>query len=247
MLVGEKIMKEIDAQNKNFDVLNEEIRSAGDSCVIEGCIGQRFIGAGMSHKEITIHGIPGNAMGAYLNGATIEVMGNAQDAVGDTMNEGMIKIHGNIGDAAGYAMRGGSIYVKGNAGYRAGIHMKAYKEKKPVMVIGGRCGSFLGEYQAGGYIVVLGLHNDGLPIVGNFPCTGMHGGKMFLRTTGESIRFPKQVNAKPASKEDLEEIKDFVKTYCEEFQTDYESIMGSDFIVITPDSKNPYKQMYVAN
>ena len=32
MLVGEKDMKEIDAQNKNFDVLNEEIRNAGDSC-----------------------------------------------------------------------------------------------------------------------------------------------------------------------------------------------------------------------
>mgnify|MGYP002508793462 CR=1 FL=1 len=57
----------------------------------------------------------------------------------------------------GYAMRGGKIFVKGNAGYRAGIHMKAYEEKKPVMVIGGTAGSFLGEYQAGGVIVVLGL------------------------------------------------------------------------------------------
>ena len=70
-------------------------------------------------------------------------------------------IHGNIGDAAGYAMRGGKIYVKGNAGYRAGIHMKAYKEKIPVMIIGGHTGSFLGEYQAGGIIIVLGLNTVG--------------------------------------------------------------------------------------
>ena len=35
-----------------------------------------------------------------------------------------------------------AIFVKGNAGYRAGIHMKAYKEKKPIMVIGGRAGSY---------------------------------------------------------------------------------------------------------
>ncbi len=55
------------------------------------------------------------------------------------MNEGKILIHGNIGDAAGYAMRGGKIYIKGSAGYRAGIHMKAYKEKIPVMIIGEHC------------------------------------------------------------------------------------------------------------
>ena len=35
--------------------------------------------------------------------------------------------------------------------------MKAYKGKIPVMIIGGTAGSFLGEYQAGGLIVVLGL------------------------------------------------------------------------------------------
>ena len=78
-------------------------------------------------------------------------------------------------------MRGGSIYVKGNAGYRAGIHMKAYKDKVPVIVIGGCTGSFLGEYQAGGLIIVLGLDKGSRPIVSNFPCTGMHGGKLFLR------------------------------------------------------------------
>lgn len=50
-------------------------------------------------------------------------------------------------DATGYAMRGGKIFVRGNAGYRAGIHMKAYKDKTPVLVIGGKAGSFLGEYQ----------------------------------------------------------------------------------------------------
>lgn len=140
--------------------------------------------------------MPGNALGAYLNGAEITVSGNAQDAVGDTMNEGKIVVHGQIGDAAGYAMRGGRIYIKGNAGYRAGIHMKAYKDKKPIMVIGGRAGSFLGEYQAGGIIIVLGLNIDGKPIVGNFPCTGMHGGKMFLRSSAEGIEFPPRYRSK---------------------------------------------------
>lgn len=72
-------------------------------------------------------------------------------------------------------MRGGSIYVQGDAGYRAGIHMKAYRDKVPVLAVGGRAGSFLGEYQAGGYIVVLGLGGDGAPPVGRFCAAGCTG------------------------------------------------------------------------
>ena len=163
------------------------------------------------------------------------------------MNEGKILIHGNIGDAAGYAMRGGKIYVQGNAGYRAGIHMKAYNEKIPVMIIGGCAGSFLGEYQAGGIIIVLGFHKNGRRIVGNFPCTGMHGGKMFLRSSCEDIRFPKQVTARSASSEDLEEIREYLSEYCADFGCSIDELLSAPFTVITPDSKNPYKQMYVAN
>lgn len=107
-------------------LLNEAIRKADDTVRITHCLGQRFIGAGLSDKTVEIDGIPGNALGAYLNGAVITVHANAQDAVGDTMNAGEIIVHGNVGDAAGYSMRGGQIFVKGNAGYRAGIHMKAY-------------------------------------------------------------------------------------------------------------------------
>lgn len=75
------------------------------------------------------------------------------------------------------------ILVEGNVGYRAGIHMKAYKDQVPVLVVGGEAGSFLGEYQAGGYVVVLGLNTTGRAPVGlllrgrhawreNFPAHG---------------------------------------------------------------------------
>ena len=184
----------IQAKDMDHNFINKALRYTED-CVIEGCCGQRFIAAGMKDKNIEIHGVPGTAPGAYLNVGTLTVMGNAQDAVGDTMNDGTIIVHGNIGDAAGYAMRGGKIYVKGNAGYRAGIHMKAYKEKVPVMVIGGKAGSFLGEYQAGGIIVVLNMLHPGDKIVGFFPCTGMHGGKMFLRSDFTDVVFPAQGDA----------------------------------------------------
>ncbi len=238
----------INATNKDFKELNEEIRNADYDCEINECSGQRYIGCGLSKHKLKVRGISGNALGTYLNGAEIETFGNAQDAVGDTMNEGRIIVHGNIGDAAGYAMRGGEIYVEKSAGYRAGIHMKAYKEKLPVMIIGGQAGSFLGEYQAGGIIIVLGLNTEnGSKIVGNFPCTGMHGGKMFLRSSCDQVTFPNGVHARPATQEDLEEIKKYIENYAEFFGVDKDVIMESEFTIVTPDSKNPYKQMYVAN
>ena len=237
----------INAEGRDYQELNEQIREAGNSCTITNCCGQRFLAAGMSNKEIAIEGIPGNALGAYLNGAKITVYANAQDAVGDTMNAGRIVIHGSIGDAAGYAMRGGEIFVQGNAGYRAGIHMKEYGEKIPVLVIGGCAGSFLGEYQAGGVIMVLGLNRGNKRIVHNFPCTGMHGGKLILRGECADIQFPSQVSARTASEEDMTLIRRLIEKYCSLFNADCEEILDAPFTVITPDSANPYKQMYVAN
>lgn len=240
-------MIQIDAMGIGHRSLNERLGRINDSCTITGCLGQRFIAAGMSEKNITIEGIPGNALGAYLNGADITVYGNAQDAVGDTMNDGRIVIFGNTGDAAGYAMRGGKLLIKGNAGYRAGIHMKEYKEKVPLIIIGGKAGSFLGEYQAGGIIIVLDLYGGEKPVVGNYPCTGMHGGKVFLRGNCEGIRFPGQVTARAANNSDMSELKEYISEFCHIFGFDPLKVSDSPFTVVTPDSKNPYRQMYVMN
>ncbi len=237
----------IDAKDLGYKEINEALRAPDTEYTIRGCLGQRFIAAGMADKHITVEGVPGNALGAYLNGAKITVCGNAQDAVGDTMNDGRIVVRGNIGDTAGYAMRGGRIFVQGNAGYRAGIHMKAYKDKIPALVIGGSAGSFLGEYQAGGVIVLLGLGRENGRLVGNFPCTGMHGGRVYLRTDGRDIILPEQVTARAASAEDLADIRKYVEEYCALFGQDAETVMDAPFTVVTPDSKNPYKRLYVAN
>ncbi|MBQ7460415.1 MAG: glutamate synthase [Oscillospiraceae bacterium] len=237
----------VNAVGLDHKELNEAIRGSEGPCRIVSCCGQRFIAAGASGQDVTITGIPGNALGAYLNGGKLTVLGNAQDAVGDTMNEGTIIIHGNIGDAAGYAMRGGKIFVRGNAGYRAGIHMKAYRDKIPLMIIGGKAGSFLGEYQAGGIIIVLNLDAPTERSVGFFPCTGMHGGKMFLRSVCEDVAFPEQVTARPASEDDLRELRGYISEYCRLFDLDCDSVLSSPFTVVTPDCSNPYRQMYVAN
>lgn len=240
-------MTHIDASQMDYRQLNAAIRSSSGDIAVTGCLGQRFIGAGLGHDRLTITGTPGNALGAYLDGACIEVRGDAQDAVGDTMNAGRIVVHGSIGDAAGYAMRGGELYVAGNAGYRAGIHMKAYGDRLPVMVIGGRAGSFLGEYQAGGTILVLGQHTDGKPAAGYFPCTGQHGGRVIFRGDVSGIRFPEQVTPHAPTAEELAQLRPLVERWCALFGGDAAALLEGPFTVVTPDSRNPYRQMYAAN
>ncbi len=242
-------MLQIDSSAMSYRELNDQLRLPETDFTLINCCGQRFLAAGMANRSIAIYGVPGNALGAYLNGARVTVYGNAQEAVGDTMNEGEIVIYGSAGDAAGYAMRGGRIFIQGDAGYRAGIHMKAYEAKAPVMIIGGRAGSFLGEYQAGGIIAVLGLDSNprARRLVGNFPCTGMHGGKLFLRGDVSEILFPQQVQVRPADEADFDELQPHLEDFCSRFGVSLRKVMDAPFTVVTPDSKNPYKQMYVAN
>ena len=56
-------------------------------------------------------------------------------------------------------------------------------------------------------------------------------------------------NAYPCfcSKEELEEIRSYVEEYCRHFGGDPDEILNAEFTLVTPDSGNPYKQMYVAN
>lgn len=235
----------IEAGLMHFKKLNELIRESEDIDIeIDKCIGQRYIADGLSGKHITVNGTPGNALGAYMNGATVVLNGNAQEATGDTMNEGAIYISGNAGDATGYAMRGGRIFVRGNAGYRAGIHMKAYREKHPVLVIGGEAGSFLGEYQAGGTILVLGLGSDKAVPVSNFCGNGMHGGKIIIRASEAPAGLSDKILVTKPTKEDMAEISALVGEYCDHFGGSKDEILSGDFIVLRADTKNPYKQLY---
>ena len=237
-------MQYIDAKGLDFQALNEIVRNIPGDATIQNCLGHRFIGAGRASGRLILEGISGNAAGCYLNGGEIIIRGNAQDAVGDTMNDGQIVIHGSVGDAAGYAMRGGSIFVKGNAGYRAGIHMKAFGEKVPSVVIGGRAGSFLGEYQAGGNIVVLGLGCSDEKLLGAFCGTGMHGGKIWFRAVTPPQHFPPQ--CKLNKEEDISAIAPLVDKYFALFGGSLPQD-GKSFWSLTPNSANPYQQMYCQN
>lgn len=239
---------EVTANLTHFQALNESIKASTDTEVtIRDCIGQRYIASGMSGKSIQIYGTPGNALGAYLNGSSVEVFGNAQDAVGDTMNDGEIIIHGNCGDGTGYGMRGGKIFVEGDCGYRGGIHMKSYQDKFPVLVIGGKAGSFLGEYQAGGVILVLGRNADGTAPVGNFCGTGMHGGCIFLRCEEAPQGLPPQVLITEANESEKTHLRPYIEEYCAHFGGDADALLADRFYMLTPNPEAGYKQLYTFN
>ncbi len=241
-------MFHINAENIYYKILNDKIRaSKDDKITLDNCLGQRYIGCALKNKILTINGTAGNGLAFYLDGADIIVNGNAQDACGDTMNDGTIIINGSSGDATGYAMRGGTIYVRDNVGYRAGIHMKAYKDKNPVLIVGGKAGSFLGEYQAGGLIILLGLGCENEIPVGRFCATGMHGGKIYLRTKHLPWDLPVQVSVSLANDEDMNIIKPYVESFCNKFDKDINQIIKDNFYVLSPNTKNPYKQFYVKN
>ena len=74
-------MEIIDAKTLDYKAINEALRRSDDACTIQNCCGQRFLASGMSQKDLTIYGIPGNALGAYLNNAAITVYGNGAGAL----------------------------------------------------------------------------------------------------------------------------------------------------------------------
>ena len=94
---------------------------------------------------------------------------------------------------------------------------------------------------------MLGLVDNDKPIVGNFPSTGMHGGKMYLRGDCKDIKFPGQVHTHIADKDELAEIDHYLRHFCKYFDQDLDELLSVPFTVVMPDSRNPYRQMYVAN
>jgi glutamate synthase domain-containing protein 3 len=240
----------IDTSGMHYKELNELIYSAvknGEKeIILDNVNGQRYIGCGlMDDVNIEINGVPGNDLGAFMGGPKIVVRSNAQDGVGNTMNSGTIVIHGDAGDIAGYSMRGGKIFIKGNVGYRTGIHMKAYKDFYPIVVVGGRARDFLGEYMAGGLLIVLGLGTpeNSLP-VGNYVGTGMHGGEMYIRGKVEKYQVGKEVGIGKPTEEDYKRIVGPLKEFCSYFSISLDEVMSGEFIKLVPLSHRPYGQIY---
>jgi hypothetical protein len=75
----------------------------------------------------------------------------------------------------------------------------------------------------------------------------MHGGKIFLRSDYEPVGLPPQVICREATAEDKESVLGFVKEFCDNFGGNPAELLADKFYVLLPNTKNPYKQLYVNN
>lgn len=242
----------IEAGLRRYEEINEEINLAlakKNKCVVKDVNGQRYIGCALhSGKTVEVYGTPGNDMACFLDGGKVVVYGNGQDAVGNTMNGGEIIIHGHTGDALGYGMRDGQIYIKDNVACRGGIHMKEFRDMRPVLVIGQNAGSFLGEYMAGGTIVLLGLNmKRGEKLFGTHCASGMHGGRIFVRGSFPKENLSDNIKVEKLNDTDEAELKEYVKKYCKYFDEDFDMIMSKSFKKLVPATSRPYANLYTPN
>jgi glutamate synthase domain-containing protein 3 len=238
----------IDASELYYRDLNTLLRTVSGNGIskieLTNVYGQRYLGTNLQKPlQINVHGVPGNDLGAFMNGSEVTVHGNVQDGCGNTMNQGLIVVHGRAGDITGHSMRGGKIFIRDDVGFRVGIHMKEYLDKVPVIVVGGTAQDFLGEYMAGGILVVLGRNMGEKPIhQAKFVGTGMHGGVMYIR--GDVKSYGKEVDVVKFTKEDRRILHGLIDEFCRHFGCNVSSIMNSSFTKIIPVSYRPYGRLY---
>ncbi len=234
-------------------LIRQSIRENHTHIKLTDVFGQRFIAAGLEKSvKLEIHGVPGNDLGIFMDGPKITVKGNAEDQIGNTMNEGRIVVEGDCRDVAGLSMRGGKIFVKGNAGYRIGIHMKEYKQKIPIIVIGGAAKEFFGEYMAGGILLSLGLKfetgsvsNLVQPVAPNVG-SGIHGGRIYIRGEVPDGYLGVGTVKKEISNEDIAVLKPIIEDYCKYFDVDRDFIWNRAFCKVVPGSHRPFAAYYTA-
>ncbi|MDY6794014.1 MAG: hypothetical protein SWK76_01840 [Actinomycetota bacterium] len=240
----------INARQLHYRELNNMIKGAAseglEAIEVDNVYGQRYIGSGIRYPvNIDVHGVPGNDLGAFMDGPNITVDRNAQDGVGNTMNNGSIVVHGRVGDIVAMGMRGGKIFIRGGVGYRAAIHMKEYRQHRPVLVIGGETQDFLGEYMAGGVVIVLGLDRSAeaeyrMRHIG----AGMHGGLIYIRGDVKDYQLGSGVVVEKAEEDDLEAVRPHVSEYVDYFGGSLKEIMKSGFVKLSAESHRPFGGLY---
>jgi len=239
----------IDASGLHYTPLNAMIRKmigeGKKKIVINNVCGQRFIGDGIKGDdiEITVNGVPGGDLGMFMSGPTLIIHGNCEHAPGNTMDSGRIIIHGSSGDATAHSMRGGEIFVRDDIGYRGGIHMKEYYGKRPVLVVGGKAGSFMGEYMAGGLLIVLGKGN-GSPVTGKGTGSGIHGGRIIIRGKVEEKKLGVGAKIEALNEDDRKDLEKYLGEYCRFFDCDFERLKSSEYTKIVPASARPFAGKY---
>ncbi len=239
---------EIDAKELHYTPLNQQIRKAvregAGKITVRNLMGQRFIADGLKGDvALDLHGVAGGDLGMFMSGPHITLYGNADHAPGNTMDAGSIVIHGSAGDAVAHSMRGGKIFVRDTIGYRGGIHMKQYLDKCPVLVLGDSARSFLGEYMAGGLILVLRQSPDSMDDERGIG-SGIHGGEIFIRGKIGDDCLGVGTKKDFCTNEGITRIIPLIHEFAAKFGIDPDPLLKSEYTRISPASARPFANKY---
>jgi glutamate synthase domain-containing protein 3 len=135
------------------------------------------------------------------------------------------------------------VYVRDNIGYRGGIHMKEYQEKRPLLVVGGSARAFLGEYMAGGLIIVLG-RNDGEPVTERGIGSGIHGGEIYIRGDVQERFLGTGAVIRPYGAEQKRLVASFVRDFSSAMDLDPAPFLDAEYTRIGPMSSRPFAGKY---
>ncbi len=233
---GDRVL--IDARSLHYRELNGMVQKASREGVgdieIHRVRGHPYIGTGLRGKlRIRVWGDVGDDLGALMDGPEIEVEGSAAKDLGNGMRGGRIVVRGWAGEGAGKGMKGGRVFVGGDVGPRAALHMQELWYGSPVMVVGGRAGDLLGEYMAGGMVIVLNRNmeeGEGYPTGIGY---GMSGGSIYFRGLLRADQVAESARIEVVEGEGLWEIADNVREFCQIFGGDPEMLLAGKYCRIS--------------
>jgi hypothetical protein len=129
--------------------------------------GQRLISTAVMGADntddvtIDVYGIPGEYLGAFMQGGTIRVHGNSQNFTAMCMHHGTLQVFGNAGKVCGYASKGGKVFILGNINDRAWTNSVNDSRGQNLQVhILGSASKYAGESLMGGDFFFGGLYFD---------------------------------------------------------------------------------------
>ena len=123
--------------------------------------------------------------------------------------------------------------------------MKQYEvDARPILVVGGTAHSFLGEYMAGGMVLVLGIGKD-KAMTDRGIGSGIHGGEIIIRGDVDDYLLGTGAKKFKFTESDLERITPIIKSFCEQFGYDAAEFLDTNYTKIGPVSSRPFASKYV--
>ena len=157
----------IDPQHCLAALLGEAYAKGWRRFILYRVQGQRLISSAVTGAtntddlEIDVYGIPGEYLGAFMQGGTIRVHGNAQNFAAMCMHHGNLHIFGNAGKVCGYASKGGEVIVLGDIVDRAWTNSVNDTRCQNLQVsVLGSASKYCGESLMGGDFLFMGLVFD---------------------------------------------------------------------------------------